>query len=588
MKFCNVSDPTSFETQTVHPLGSRAKVLLTSVFGPYAQDDEYGSRTMNPMELYHNQVTRVQGPFSLRLFHRSCGLMMIQANINAACNILDYPGLDRFIQELRDKPYDIIGISAILQNIKKVAKMCTLIREYQPGAVIVVGGHIGHMPDMDPPIDVDYLVLGDGIRWFRKFLGEDQGQPINHPHIISSTMARCMGVNLKLDSRKTAAVLIPSVGCPLGCNFCSTSAMYGGKGKYVNFYETGDELFDVMCKLEKEVGVRSFFVMDDNFLLQKNRALRLLELMQEHEKAWALFVFGSADALKSYTMDQIVGLGISWLWMGLEGRESEYGKLKDVDTRALVRELQAHGIRVMGSTIIGLEEHSRETIDEAIDWAASHNADWHQFMLYTPTPGTPFYAEFEEKGLLLNGSEIEWADIHGQWHFNYRHPHITGGKEAELILRAFQRDYKANGPSVIRMIRTLMDGWLKFKNHPEARIRKRFAIEIEKMPTIYAAAVWAGRRWFRGNPKVADRMTSLLDDIHREYGLKARLAAPVLGTILTYFLHKEDKRLKQGKTYEPPTIYDTSLKKVTPSLSAAHHEEPPTQPASLAPELKAN
>lgn len=41
-----------------HPLGSQANVLLTSVFGPYAQDDEYGSRAINPMELYHNQVTR--------------------------------------------------------------------------------------------------------------------------------------------------------------------------------------------------------------------------------------------------------------------------------------------------------------------------------------------------------------------------------------------------------------------------------------------------------------------------------------------------------------------------------------------------
>ncbi len=42
------------------PKGPAARVLLTSVFGPYAQDDEYGSRSINPMELYHNQVTREQ------------------------------------------------------------------------------------------------------------------------------------------------------------------------------------------------------------------------------------------------------------------------------------------------------------------------------------------------------------------------------------------------------------------------------------------------------------------------------------------------------------------------------------------------
>ena len=71
--------------RTIHPLGSRARVLLTSVFGPYARDEEYGSRAINPMALYHNQVTRVQGPFSLRMFHRSRGLMLIQANIQAPC-----------------------------------------------------------------------------------------------------------------------------------------------------------------------------------------------------------------------------------------------------------------------------------------------------------------------------------------------------------------------------------------------------------------------------------------------------------------------------------------------------------------------
>ena len=57
------------------------RILFTSVFGPYALDDEYGSRAINPMELYHNQVTRVQGPFSLRMFHRSWGLMMMRDNI---------------------------------------------------------------------------------------------------------------------------------------------------------------------------------------------------------------------------------------------------------------------------------------------------------------------------------------------------------------------------------------------------------------------------------------------------------------------------------------------------------------------------
>ncbi|MGZ6249863.1 MAG: B12-binding domain-containing radical SAM protein, partial [Syntrophales bacterium] len=114
----------SHQAHPLHPLGTRARVLLTSVFGPYAQDDDYGSRKINPMELYQNQVTRVQGGFSLRMFHRTFGLMMIHANIEAPCTILDFPDFDRFVQEIRDCQYDIIGIGAIIPNIGKVKKMC--------------------------------------------------------------------------------------------------------------------------------------------------------------------------------------------------------------------------------------------------------------------------------------------------------------------------------------------------------------------------------------------------------------------------------------------------------------------------------
>jgi hypothetical protein len=104
----------------IHPKGTRAHVLLTSVFGPYAQDDEFGSRSINPMELYHNQVTRAQGAFSLRMFHRSWGIMMIQANISAPCTLLDFPTRDAFARELTANDYDVVGISSIIVNVKKV------------------------------------------------------------------------------------------------------------------------------------------------------------------------------------------------------------------------------------------------------------------------------------------------------------------------------------------------------------------------------------------------------------------------------------------------------------------------------------
>ena len=125
--------------------------------------------------------------------------------------------------------------------------MCRLIRKYQPGTTIVVGGHIANVPDLKRWADVDHIVQGDGVRWMRRFLSEDENQPIRHPQVLALIGPRTMGVPLRNHRGLGTATLIPAVGCPMGCNFCSTSAMFGGKGKCIEFYKTGVEIFEIMC-----------------------------------------------------------------------------------------------------------------------------------------------------------------------------------------------------------------------------------------------------------------------------------------------------------------------------------------------------
>ncbi len=542
--------------QSVHPLGTQAKVLLSSVFGPYAQNDKYGSRKINPMELYQNQVTRVQGAFSLRMFHRSFGLMIIQANINAPCTLLDFPSLKRFVREIQHQSYDIVGITSILPNLGKLKKMCKLVRKYLPKATIVVGGHVANKKELNDIISADYIVKGDGIQWFRRYLGQDEKAPIKHPMAYSGFGTRILGITLRDRPGGTAAMLIPSAGCPVGCNFCSTSALFGGKGKFVNFYDTGDKLFSVMCQLEEELNVQSFFTMDENFLLHRKRALRLLELMEKNNKSWALYVFSSAKVLQSYTIEQLVGLGIAWVWMGLEGKDSQYSKLNNVDTKSLVRSLQSHGIRVLGSSIIGLENHTPQNIDSIIDYAISHDTDFHQFMLYTPLPGTPLFEQHRKNGTLLADAKFSVADAHGQYRFNYQHQNIQNGQEEQFIINAFNRDFEVNGPSLARLIRTILTGWQRYKNNADKRIRDRFAREVAPLRTTYAGAVWAMKKWYRENHAMSEKMDSLLKDICAEFGWKTKTFAPLAGRFIYYALKKENERLANDWSYEPSSFYE--------------------------------
>ena len=534
----------------LHPLATRARVLLSSVFGPYGQDDQYGSRKANPMELYQNQVTRAQGGFSIRMFHRSFGLMMIQANLEAPCTLLDFPTLEGFTEHICQQSYDVIGISGIIANVGKVAKMCELIRRHQPGATIVIGGHIANKEGLDQMIDADLIVRGEGIRWFQRYLGQHDQQPIKHPAVFSGFGSKVMGLDLDDNPERTAAILIPSVGCPMGCNFCSTSAQFGGKGKFINFFESGDELYDVMCDIERTLKVRSFFVLDENFLLHRKRALRLLELMEGNGKNWSISVFSSARVLRSYTMDQLLGLGVGFVWMGLEGEESSYDKLKGVDTLDLVRQLQANGIRVLGSSILGLEEHRPEELGAIIDYAVSHDTVFHQFMLYTPIPGTPLYEKHKRDGNLLPESEFPFADAHGQYRFNYRHPHFENGDEEGYLIDAFRRDFEANGPSLLRLFRVLLNGFQKHKSHSKG-IRERLAWEAAPLRSTYAGAVWAMKKYYHHDPQLRKMAGNLLADIYAEFGWSARLVAPLIGRYAYGRLKREEVLLAAGHTYEP-------------------------------------
>jgi len=538
-----------------HPKGTQARILLSSVFGPYARDDEFGSRSINPMELYHNQVTRAQGSFSLRMFHRSWGIMLIQANISAPCTVLDFPTRNDFEREITAHPYDVIGISSIIVNIAKVREMCRMIRKLSPNSTIVIGGHIAAIPGVDKMIDADHIVRGEGVSWMRRYLGEDESAPIRHPATVSGMRTRIMGVRLPERKGGTAATIIPSVGCPMGCNFCTTSAFFGGKGNFVNFFEGGDELFEVMQQMETELKVQSFFVMDENFLLHRERAMRLLERMKEGRKSWSMSVFASANAIRKYTMQELVELGVSWLWMGLESPQASYNKLQGTDTRQLTRELREHGIRVQGSTIIGLEHHTPDNIVGEIEHAVSHDTDFHQFMLYTPMPGTPLYQQMSEEGRMLR--DVDYADVHGQFKFNFKHAAISRDDSKRFLDWAFWRDFEANGPSLYRISRTLLAGWKRYKDWPDARVRERFTREMHKLNGVYSSALWAMERQFRKvDVRVSDQIGALREEFKLESGIVSRLMPAMLGPILLWSTRREEKRLARGKTYEPPTILE--------------------------------
>ena len=432
---------------------NRQRVLLSGVFGPFGVDDEFG-RKENIMELFHNQVTREQGVASFRFHHQSFGLYFIAENIDADVTVLDFPSRRRFEREVA-RGYDVVGISFIAPNFVKAREMARITRKVAPSSVIVLGGHGAAIEGVEDLIDCDHVVKGEGIRWMRHYLGQDVNAPLVHPTLSSSEKTEILGIPVP---GSTANLLVPGVGCVNGCSFCSTSHFFGRS--YTPFLSTGRELFETCCRLADETGMDQFFVMDENFLKDRQRALDLLALMEEHERSFRFMVFSSAEAVTAFGIDNMVRLGVTFLWIGVEScsEVGNFDKNRGIDPAVLVRDLRSRGIIVLASGILCQEHHTPDNIDEDIDFLVGLEADFVQFMLLTPLPTTGLYLSHKERGLLRE--DLPFEEWHGQKYLSYHHPHFPGDAADRTITAAFRKEHQANSSSMLRVVQTSLAGYL--------------------------------------------------------------------------------------------------------------------------------
>lgn len=507
------------------------KLLLTSVFGPFAVDDDYGEKE-NKMELFHNQVTREQGIFSYRFNHGSQGLSFLAENIDVPTTVLDFPTFKRFKKELR-KGYDYVGISFIVPNFKKAREMARTVREAAPQTKIILGGHGVSIPHIETLIDHDFICKGEGVYYLRKLFKENVNKPIQHPLEYSSFNRKVMGVPWASDS----GILIPGVGCPNKCRFCATSHFFGS---YIEYLKSGQDIFDLCCRYEDEMQITDFGVLDENFLKMKGRALELLALMEKNRRRFSFSIFSSAETLTALgDLDILVRLGVTFIWLGVESKKEIYFKNKGIDFHALVAQLRQRGISVLASSILFLEEHDKNTIWEDVAFATSLDPDYLQFMELGPMPGTQLYQDYAKAGKLIEG--LPYASKHGQGKIWFHHDHFTRDESEDFLRLAFEIDYSRNGASMLRAIQTAFNGYVYCKDHSNAFVRGRaaaFASRLKMMRYFLAAA-----KIFVQN----QRSATLLSDIKNRFAMhfgKKTVAASLKSALVFLLSLKEYLRCK--------------------------------------------
>jgi len=534
------------------------RVLLSSVFKPCGVDDQFG-RKENIPELSHNQLTHYQGIFSFRERYPSLNLHVIGANIDTPVTVLDWPTLKRFVEEIR-KGYEYIGITFIQPNFLKMKKMVEIIKEVSPQSKIIIGGFGTMIDDIEKIVDVDYVCRGEGIRFMRQLLGKPVQFAFKHPPVFMSVL-EVMGIpvhligetlkklGLSMERGHLVSMIATGVGCYEKCDFCSTGQFF--EGGYIPFVISGREIFEIMERQEKEFGVKRFaFVGDENFFKEEEKVKELHSLIIEKGKDYEISLsFSSANHLMKYEPQFLAELGLGIVWIGIESKFRLYPKNIDVDIPSLVKALESFGIKTILSSILCLEEHTKENVWEDINWHLSMKPTFSQFAHLSIAQGTVLWKKMVKENRILHSIPLE--DRHGFKQIWFKHPHFTPYESEILQREAYLKDYYELGPTLVRAIEVEYRAYSNLSSS-KSQILKRRAEKIKHRMKIYKPILWAAERLVP-KKEMAERIRILRKEIERDFGKMGPLDYFIATSLFLLGKRKEIHIKLFGDVIQPKT-----------------------------------
>jgi len=496
------------------------KVLLTSVCRPMGP--KYGDAPSVGYELLYRQVLRAQGIFSPRTVNVHFGLDYIAENLDAPTVVLQYPSKRELIKELK-KGYDYVGISFIMAVMHKMKEAVALVRQYSPNSKIVLGGYGTVLKDEVLKPYADYICRQEGVAYFRRLLGEPEiPMPYKHPLIVSW---------LKVFGWKVSGTgkIFAGLGCPNGCDFCCTSHFFSRK--HIKLLPEGKDIYAVAERYLDMDPSLVFLILDEDFLLNKQRAMEFRDCVIKGGKKLSIFAFSSIKAISQYTVEEILEMGIDGFWIGYEGTRSNYAKQQGRPIADILTEFREHGITVLTSMIVGFDYQNQAVVAEELDALMKVKPALAQFLIYGPVPGTPFYERIIKDNLLqevyTTNKDLFYRRADG-FRTMIKHPTLSPKQIEEIQRWCFEQDFQRLGPSIYRVLEARLLGYQKLKHSPNPILRAKadyYAAELRVAYPVFLAGRLLGpnsavRRWIGdlekrihaelGQPAAGERFKSVM------------------------------------------------------------------------------
>ncbi|MCJ7543268.1 MAG: B12-binding domain-containing radical SAM protein, partial [Phycisphaerae bacterium] len=227
-------------------------------------------------------------------------------------------------------------------------------------------------------------------------------------------------------------------GCPHGCTFCTTPAVFGRMFRQRDIGAIVEEI----RQAQAEFGTRTFIFSDDDVAGNHAWAIELFEALAPLKITWASqcdILIARNDRLLAAMRDS----GCIGVILGLESPKADtlrragkrYARAEEyLDA---VAKLQSWGISVWGSFIFGFDGDDWRDCMRAVRFAQRARLCMSCYPILTPYPGTAVFEQFRREGRLLT---TDWDRYNGST-VVFRPERMTADELNHAQMAAFHEFY---------------------------------------------------------------------------------------------------------------------------------------------------
>ncbi|OQX79594.1 MAG: hypothetical protein B6D56_06795 [Candidatus Omnitrophica bacterium 4484_70.1] len=382
-----------------------------------------------------------------RGFNPPLGLLYLASTIKKFTNyeieILDTQPLKLTYSQLesllKDKFYDIVGISTMTFTLIDVYKTTRLIKKIMPRTKIILGGvHIHLFPEETINLDgVDFALMGEAEFSFLEFLKnfpkpseyykvpgliykDKNDKVVKNNFLLPYNLDEIPFperrlLNIKhysslLTQGGLSTTIISSRGCPFQCAFCDRPlSPITSRFRFRSAKNVVDEIGECL-----ELGIKDFLFYDDTFTVNRKRVLEICEeiIKRKIEIRWDIRT--RVDTVDEEMLKLLRKAGCTAIHYGVEaGNDKILKVIKKGFTIKKVREVfkltKKVGIQTLAYFMIGLPQEDLDDIQDTFDLVKELKPDYAHFTIFSPYPGTELYYLGLEKGVIKKDLWREFA-----------------------------------------------------------------------------------------------------------------------------------------------------------------------------------